>query len=77
MGNRPPTLGQMASQLTPEQLERVEKIVYENVPISKNEEQRIGFCSSRKRSIEDIRNTIRKNEYKKLLREKVEQSKFI
>jgi len=58
-------------------LQQVEKIVYETVPISKNEESGIGFCASRKRSIEQTRDAIRKNEYRKLLKEKVEQNRFI
>ena len=64
-------------RLTESQLQQIEKRVYEIVPIRKNELTGIGFCASRKREINALREVIRKNLIRDFLKEKVEQNRFI
>ena len=61
-------------ELTQNQLQQIEKRVYEIVPVGKAEATGIGFCSSKKRHINDLRKQIRKKLIDEFLKEKVEQN---
>lgn len=58
--------------LTESQLQQIEKIVYERVPISKAE-RRGTWCSAEKMTINRLRKLIRKKLIDEFLKEKIER----
>ena len=58
-------------QLSQQQLQQIEKVVYERIPASKAE-QRGTWCSAEKKQIRRLRDNIRKRLIDEALKEKIE-----
>lgn len=65
-------MDRLMESLSPQQLQQIEKVVYERIPASKAE-QRGTWCSAEKKQITRLRDNIRKRLIAEYQREKVER----